>query len=490
MMSLIEVKNLTFSYGAEPVFENVSFNIDTDWKLGLVGRNGRGKTTLLKLLASMYDYSGSIYSDVKFVYFPFEVKNGDRAFFEIAEEICPQSEQWELLRELSYLDAPSEILYRPFNTLSHGERTKALLAALFLTEGVMPLIDEPTNHLDAGARRVVSAYLKRKKGFIVVSHDRAFLDGCADHILAINKNNVEVQSGNFSQWFENFGRTQQFEATRNEKLEKEISRLKKTAARTAVWADKTEASKNGKASSGLKQDKGYVGHKSAKLMKRAVSAQDRTLRAIEERKGLLKNTEESESLKLFPLEYRAERLLSFNGTEIFYGNKKVCGPLNFEILRGERVALNGMNGCGKSSVLKLITGDTSGATGEFKLGSGLKISYVPQTAEGLCGSISQLAAEAGIEEPLFKAVLAKTGFGGDFSGDTSTFSEGQKKKVLLVKSLLESAHLYIWDEPLNYIDLYSRIQIENLIKEYRPTMLFVEHDEAFRNSVASKIIEL
>ncbi len=489
-MSLIEVKNLTFSYGAERVFENVSFNVDSDWKLGLVGRNGRGKTTFLKLLTGKYEYSGKIYANEKFVYFPFEVNNCDRPVYEITEQICPQAEQWEVIRELSLLNASAELLYRPFCTLSYGERTKVLLAGLFLTEGVVPLIDEPTNHLDIYARRTVAAYLKQKKGFIVVSHDRAFLDGCTDHILAINKNGVEVQSGNFSQWFENFGRAQAFEAARNEKLEKEILRLKKTASRTAVWADKTEDSKNGKGSSGLKADKGYVGHKAAKLMKRAVAAKERTLLAAEERKGLLKNTEEIENFKLYPLDYRADRLLSFAGTEIFYGNVKVCGPLNFEILRGERVALNGVNGSGKSSVFKLITGNISGATGVFKVGAGLKISYVPQTAEGLCGRISDLAAEAGIEESLFNAVLSKLGFGGDLSGDISSFSAGQKKKVLLVKSLLESAHLYVWDEPLNYIDLYSRIQIENMIKEYKPTMLFVEHDEAFRNSVATKIIEL
>lgn len=125
------------------------------------------------------------------------------------------------------------------------------------------LIDEPTNHLDASARERVSAYLAKKKGFILVSHDRRFLDGCVDHILSINKTNIEVQSGNFSSWMENFQRQQAFEAAKNERLKKEIGRLKKAAKQSSTWSDKVEASKVGAA------DKGYVGHKAAKMMKRA-----------------------------------------------------------------------------------------------------------------------------------------------------------------------------------------------------------------------------
>lgn len=101
--------------------------------------------------------------------------------------ICPAAEGWEIIRELSYLDVDAEVLYRPFRTLSNGEQTKVLLAALFLNEGNFLLIDEPTNHLDTKARQTAADYLKRKKGFILVSHDRAFLDGCVDHILAVNK---------------------------------------------------------------------------------------------------------------------------------------------------------------------------------------------------------------------------------------------------------------------------------------------------------------
>ena len=115
------------------------------------------------------------------------------------------------MRELSYLDVDADVLWRPFETLSNGEQTKVLLAALFLNEGHFLLIDEPTNHLDTAAREKVSAYLQKKKGFILVSHDRCFLDGCVDHILSLNRNNIEVQSGNFSSFMRNFEQQQQFE---------------------------------------------------------------------------------------------------------------------------------------------------------------------------------------------------------------------------------------------------------------------------------------
>lgn len=172
-MSMIRVENITFSYPSsfDPVFENVSFQIDTEWKLGLVGRNGRGKTTLLKLLLGEYEYRGKITGAVTFDYFPFPVSDKTQMTEGILRQVCQNARQWELIRELSYLGIESEVLWRPFETMSNGEQTKALLAALFLKEEHFLLIDEPTNHLDVEGRRQMADYLKRKRGFILVSHE-------------------------------------------------------------------------------------------------------------------------------------------------------------------------------------------------------------------------------------------------------------------------------------------------------------------------------
>ena len=155
--------------------------------------------------------------------FPYPITDKERQTADILQEICPDAKEWEIRRELSYLDVEMEVLWRTFETLSNGEQTKILLAALFLSEGNFLLIDEPTNHLDTAAREKVSEYLNKKKGFILVSHDRRFLDGCVDHILSINRADIEVQSGNFSSWMENFERRQESELLQNERLKKDIS---------------------------------------------------------------------------------------------------------------------------------------------------------------------------------------------------------------------------------------------------------------------------
>lgn len=320
---------------------------------------------------------------------------------DILREVCPLAEEWELMRELSYLDVNADVLWRPFETLSNGEQTKVLLAALFLNEGHFLLIDEPTNHLDATAREKVSEYLKKKKGFILVSHDRRFLDGCVDHILSLNRANVEVQSGNFSSWIANFERQQEFELAQNTRLRKDISRLQKSAKRSAVWSDRVEASKRGAA------DKGYVGHKAAKMMKRSKAIEERKNQAIEQKSALLKNAETVDTLKIQPLEYHTNMLMSFSDVSVIYDGRQVCKPVTFELQSGERVIIDGKNGSGKSSLLKLLSNYPIEHTGTVTIGSGLVISYVPQDTSHLKGRLSEFAEKIILMKVCLKRYLEK-----------------------------------------------------------------------------------
>ena len=492
-MSMIQVQNLTFSYPSsfDPIFENVNFQIDTDWKLGFIGRNGRGKTTFFHLLLGNYEYSGKINSSVEFNYFPYPVADKSKYTHEILESICPQAEDWQFLREISYLHVDAEVMYRPFETLSNGEQTKVLLAALFLNEGQFLLIDEPTNHLDTNARKMVADYLSKKKGFILISHDRHFVDGCVDHILSINKTNIEVQSGNYSSWKLNFDRQQEHEEATNERLQKDIGRLQQSSKRSAGWSNHVEASKRGTTNSGSKLDKGFVGHKAAKMMKRSKNLETRQQKAIEEKSNLLKNVEKTEALKIEPLELHSKELVSLTDVSVMYDGKIVNKPISFNLEQGDRVILDGKNGSGKSSILKLILGEPLQYRGTMKVSSGLVISYVHQDTSHLKGMLSDFIDEHLIDETLFKSILRKMDFDRiQFEKDISHYSGGQKKKLLIAKSLCEKAHLYIWDEPLNFIDIYSRMQIEELIHSFNPTMLMVEHDQAFQQNVATKKISM
>ncbi len=491
-MSLINVTNLFFSYdgGFENIFENVSFQIDTDWKLGFTGRNGRGKTTFLNLLMGRFDYSGSISASVSFEYFPYEVKDERMDTAEVIEPIIDGCQDWRLIRELNLLEVSSNVLDRPFYTLSNGEQTKVLLAALFLKENGFLLIDEPTNHLDMNGRRIVSEYLRGKRGFILVSHDRAFLDNCIDHILSINRTNIEIQKGNFSSWWHNKQFQDSLEIARNEALKKDVKRLETSAQRVSGWSDRVEKTKGGRIS-GVKVDKGYIGHKSAKMMKRSKTIESRMQDAIEEKSALLKNIETAQSLKIQPLKYHADKLVWLEDISIIYSERKICEGVSFNIESGDRIALCGKNGSGKSSIVKLILGESIPYQGVIRKGSRLKISYISQDTSGLAGNLTDYASNYGIDQTLFKTILRKLDFSrGMFDMNIKDFSDGQKKKVMIARSLCELAHLYIWDEPLNYIDVISRMQIEDLLSFYEPTLLFIEHDRAFCDNIATKTILL
>lgn len=492
-MSLIQVSNLTFAYDGsyENIFENVSFQLDTNWKLGFTGRNGRGKTTFLNLLLGKYPYQGRISASVEFSYFPYAVQDPSAFAVDVVETLCPEVPYWQLQREMNALQLREELLYQPFETLSSGEQTKLLLAVLFLKEHNFLLIDEPTNHLDLQGREIVSRYLNSKKGFILVSHDRAFLDGCVDHILAINKTNIEVQKGNFSSWYENKRRQDAFEQAENEKCRREIQRLEETVRQKTQWADTAERKKAGGPADKLPNYRPYQAAKSAKSMARAKAIQMRQQTAIEEKSKLLKNIERSDVLKIFQTPFHGRKLVEVRDVSISYGQNPVCSGVDFTISQGDRIALQGPNGCGKSSLLKLICGESIPHTGTVYRGGGLEISYVPQNTGNLRGSFSAFAEENSIAPSLLLAILTKLDVPqAQLCKDLSMLSAGQKKKVMLAKSICQPAHLHIWDEPMNYIDVISRIQLEELLLQYQPTILFVEHDKAFCQHIATKTIQL
>ena len=510
-MAQIQVTDLTFSYdgSADDVLKDVTFSVDTDWKLGLIGRNGKGKTTLLNLFMGRYDYHGNIKTATCFDYFPYMVSDPDltKNAVDLIERWKPQIEIWQVLIQMNELKMDPECLYRPFATLSFGERTRVMLAVLFAAENEFLLIDEPTNHLDTEARDIVKEYLASKKGFVLVSHDRDLLDGVCDHVLVLNRSTIEVQAGNFSTWWENKEKKDAFQQAENEKHLKEIGKLKAAADRSSRWADKNENSKIGfdpvKEHDRSIATRSFIGAKTKKMQARVKSYEQRIDREIEEKEGLLQDIERVSDLKIEPLRFHKEVLI--NANDLSLGYEDAGGPLfeglRFQVKRGERKILSGENGCGKSSILKAILqkvdylerGENSRMliSGDLDVASGMTISYINQDTSFLSGTLRKYCENRGLNESLFLAVLRQLDLGRkQFVKDMEDFSEGQKKKVLIAASLITPAHLYIWDEPLNFIDVFSRMQIEKLILQYKPTMLLVEHDIRFQEKVGTDIIKI
>lgn len=520
-MSQIQINNLTFRYDShqENIFHNITISIDTDWKLGLIGRNGRGKTTLLKLLCGELEYSGEITSQVSFDYFPATVVNEEDCVMNVIKNLVAPFSLWEkqmemyiqdearyedydhvlslyiqndgyiiedkIKKELALLDLGCELLDRKYNTLSGGEKTKVMLVGLFLKQNNFLLIDEPTNHLDLHGRQTLGKYLNQKKGFIVVSHDKSFLDSIVDHVMSLNKEKIIIEKGNFETWNINREREDEFERQQNEKLKKSIDRLKKAAREREDWSNKREGEKMGNHI----VDRGFCGARSARLMKRSKSIEKRYENEVEEKSKLLKNIERQTKLLLTPVNNNSKNILFVKDLTISYDSTPLFKPLSFQVDVGERVFLRGRNGCGKTSLIKLIVGLDISYSGTVDVTK--SISYVSQTTSHLTGYLTDYIEKENLDATNVMTNLYKLGFQRiQFEKKIDEWSEGQKKKLLVAKSLSESAQLYIWDEPLNFIDIISRKQIENLILEVKPTMIIVEHDSAFAMAIATKFIDI
>nr|WP_137605616.1 Lsa family ABC-F type ribosomal protection protein [Enterococcus songbeiensis] len=494
----ITIKNLTFGFDSQTInlFDHTNLTIDTNWKLGLIGRNGRGKTTLLNLLRGKLPYSGKIEHQMTFTYFPQKIEDKQQLTYYVLQELS-DFEQWKIERELNLLQVDPEILWREFSSLSGGEQTKVLLALLFVDDVNFPLIDEPTNHLDIVARQQVADYLREKRqGFIVVSHDRRFVDEVVDHILSIEKSQLVLYQGNFSVYEEQKRLRDQHEQEENAKLKKEIGRLKQTAAEKAEWSrsregDKTKKKKGFIDTEARRTNKGAIGADAARTMKRSKAIVKRMTDQVSEKEKLLKDIEYIDPLTMnFQPSYH-KSLLQVENLQLSY-EKPLFAPITFDLEKGQRIALRGANGSGKSSIINYLLGQFNGeATGKILRPQNVAISYVRQNYEDNRGTLTEFAEEHHLSYQELLNNLRKLGVERTvFQNRIEQMSMGQRKRVELAKSLATPAELFIWDEPLNYLDVFNQEQLEQIIQEIQPTMLIVEHDETFLQNVATQIVTL
>lgn len=522
-MTNIVISKMSFDYPGhyQPVFEQVDLALSTGWRLGLVGRNGRGKTTLLKLIGGVLEpTSGAVHVPVPTLMFPYAVdrtyrtareviKNslGELALLEQEMEACledgslPALERYSALmadylerdgyaadsrieRELQLMDLPLALLDRDFSALSGGEQTKILILCLFLKQEAFVLLDEPTNHLDLPGKRSLAAYLAGKTGFIVVSHDREFLDNTVDHILSIVKTDILLEKGNFTSWDANRKREDAYELSVHENLSREVGVLEKSARDSRRYSYATEARKKGA------PDSGFVGAQAARLMQRAKNTERRRQRMLDEKKALLKNHEKIPDLKITQAE-AAGAVIVAEHLSFSYDNQPLLRDISLTLCPGDRLWVRGGNGAGKSTLLRLLNGSLLPSEGTVRRFPGMLLSESGQNPLWEQGMLTDWLREAPVDRDVFRTTLAYFELGQTcFEKPLTCFSQGELKKIDIARALAQENHLLILDEPLNYMDIHFRSQLEKSLLKYQPTLIFVEHDGAFGEAVATAVLEL
>jgi lincosamide and streptogramin A transport system ATP-binding/permease protein len=509
-------------WSLDPLFDHITISLNTGWRTGLVGRNGRGKSTLLQLLhGSLRPDFGAIERPLRTMLFPSTVADEQRSVHSVIKQAIAPFEQWEremelllsqgddaslvryhslfeqytehdgfridavIEREAAGLGLSAALLRHPFHTLSGGERTRACIVPLFADSTVFPLLDEPTNHLDMDGRALLGEYLAKKSGFIIASHDRALLDRCCDHIAAINKADVRVLQGNYSRSRAQMTLEQQAEEARYETIRREVTLLEKEAQQRRSWSMAAEREKIG----GF--DKGFLGRKAAKIMKRALAAERRIDERLEEQRSLLLNAETIRPLRLHQRNDAPELLAVLEDAEVHAGGRCILPRCSLTVRRGERVAVTGPNGSGKSTLLNVVRGTVPLNGGQRHVPAVVTIVNGYQIPRWNSGMLREHLRSDGIDETLFRSAMGTISVQGEiFDRPLETFSEGERKKVDLCRSFCIPHHLLVWDEPVNYIDIESKESIERMIAALGPTMLFAEHDRAFIDAVATRVIPL
>ncbi|MGE0623692.1 MAG: ATP-binding cassette domain-containing protein [Pseudomonadales bacterium] len=530
-------RDVSFAYpgGEHAVFTHLDLIIDTAWRTALVGGNGRGKTTLLKLLAGqLAPDRGEIERPVACQLFSEPAAGGSSGtareaarrlagpFARLEAEIEALLDRGDepalarygeleseyralggygidarLDRELEALGVRQRLQDRPLSSLSGGEQTRTLLAGLFAAPAAFVLIDEPTNHLDRDGRALLAEYLAGKSGFLMVSHDRNLLDAAAEHLIALNPDTVEHHRLRFSHWREVVAIRLAAQAQANADLKKDIRRLESAAVARREGAmarerDKTAGGRRRLPSERI-SDRGFVGAQAARQMKRALAAEQRAQHAVAERRETLTDVEKVYALKLAdPPEppARGGPLVRARDCCVIR-DRPLFEPVSFEVRPGERVALLGPNGSGKTSLLDTVAGEAANFTGELFVPKRLVISRVRQLPRWRSGLLRGLLEEACLDEGEFRQIMAALGVRGDvLEAPLERLSQGQLKKVELARAIGEAAHLLLWDEPLNYVDVDTRERIEAALIATRTTMLFVEHDARFVERLATSSVTL
>ena len=512
----IQVRNLTkFFVIGENLLDNLSFEIQDGERVAILGRNGCGKTTLFNILTGQMDYdSGEVYVNPnkrlglisQIPKFPAgytvedvlataeERLNAMQARMRKLEELMAVSSDRALLSEYDELlsrfemlggydaevrrskvanglDIPPAMRGQLFDSLSGGEKTRVNLARLILEDTDILLLDEPTNHLDMHATEWLEDYLLHFKGTVLaISHDRWFLDKVAQRIIEIVNGKAEFYNGNYTFYAEEKQRRYEELRRQYEKNQKEIAHLQKAADDLHLWA--------------------FMG--ADKLHKRAFSMEKRIARLQTAEKP---REDKKLSVRFRQKEFFGDEVLVLEDVAKSYGEKKLFSGIDELIEPGERIALIGDNGTGKSTLIKMIMGEEYPDEGRIKLGPSTKIAYLPQIIHfdvpqrNLVDTM--LYSKRDITPQKARDRLAAFHFRGeDVFKSVSVLSGGEQSRLRLCMLMDDEVNFLILDEPTNHLDIASREWIEEAVEAFDGTLLFVSHDRYFINRFATRVWEL
>ena len=504
------VDKIAKAFGIHEIFKDVSFMIEQGEHVGLVGVNGSGKTTLLRcLLQPDFIDSGAIkfepgisvgyvqqgFTDIHGTIWEFmlasceeitslraklaqleehSAKLSGAALDECLEEYGRVQKRYEFIDGYNYENRIKRVLIglgyteewwqQDAATLSGGQKTRLMLAAALVRNPDFMILDEPTNHLDIVMTEWLEKYLQEfKGGLLVVSHDRAFLDNVAVRILEMEGGKLQSFKGNYSKYLEQ-------KAIQTATLEAAYNAQQDYIARTEAYIRRFKA--------GIK----------SKMARGRQSQLDRL-----ERMDAPVHNEEFE-LRLPPAAECAERVLIMEDLSIGYGEKVLAKGINLTLRRGEKAALLGANGTGKTTLLRTILGEIPPLKGKAKIGNRVQIGYFSQSYERLDAKqtlLENFVIEYGFTEEHTRSMLGGMLFhGDDVFKKIGELSGGQKARLVLLKLVLDGANCLVLDEPTNHLDIMARETVEAALEAFDGTVLVVSHDRYFVNEVANRIWEI
>lgn len=512
---LLSLSKVEKSFSERILFKDVSFSVAENDKIGLVGSNGCGKTTLFKIILDEIDFSGNVYKnkDIRIAHLEQQtnlksdktvleevlsvfqhLKKTEDELFEInsllegsplnTDELIKKqqtlNDYYEKAGGYTYksrarsallgLGFSEEELSMNFNDLSGGQKTRVCLSKVLLEGADLLMLDEPTNHLDLEASRWLEGFLKEQKcAVLIISHDRYFLDQVTNRTFEISNETLTTYEGNYTRHLEIKKEREKTLKRAYENTQKEIERLEAVITEQRRWNKE-------------------------KSVKRAESKQ----KAVDKLKeGLIKPPDEEKTIRFeFGLKRESGNdVVLANGLSMSFSASPLFENANLHIRKGEKVFLTGANGCGKTTLFKIINGIYEQTGGEIKLGSCVDIGYYDQT-QGSLRETKTIFEEIADSFPkktqteIRNALAAFLFFGDDVFKTISTLSGGERARVLLLKLMLSGANFLLLDEPTNHLDIASREMLEDALLNYEGTVLAVSHDRYFMNKLAMRILSM